>query len=328
MSHSVAVTFAVEAGPGVGLGHLRRAQALAATLRARGAVVRFLVDGESDAADPETRRLAWTREPGCLCAALAECRPDAIVVDSYRAAPELFERLRPLARCVVAIDDLADRPLPAHLVVNGALHAACLAYRGAPDTAFLLGPEYALLEPGFGDAPASSPAGPVRRVLVTLGGGTAGTALGAVVTAVRRAVPAAAIDLALGPLSDDAVGGSEGVTLHRGLPSLRELLRHADLAVTGGGMTLYECLASGTPAVGVCLADNQRANVDALSRAGLIVSGEPSLEAAVRRVAGDAALRRRMSAEGRQRVDGRGAERVATEVARVCAGAGAVRSAR
>ena len=324
---AVSVVFVTEAGPGIGLGHLRRCEALGAALCRRGATARFLVDGEADSAGPEVTLLAWTRDPALACDALAESRPDAVVVDAYHATPALFERLRGLAGCVVAIDDLADHPLPAHLVVNGAFHAARLPYRSALDTRLLLGPEYALLDPAFGEPPDRTPGVVVRRVLVALGGSAAREALEAAVVAVRRAVPPAAIDLALGPFSRVSLDGLEGVTVHRGLRSLRELMRHADLAVTGGGTTLYACLAAGTPVVGVCLADNQRPNVDALSRAGLVMSGEPSLEDAIRRATRDPALRRAMAARGRQLVDGRGAARVADEITRACVAAGVSRGA-
>jgi len=212
--------------------------------------------------------------------------------------------------------------------VNGAWHAARLAYRARPDTVLLLGPEYALLDPGFGSPPRRSLRDDVRRVLVTLGGDPPADALAAAVRAVRRAAPAAAIDLALGPFAQALDGTGNGVTAHRGLDSLRELMLGADLAVTGGGMTLYECLATGVPAVGICLADNQRANVDALSQAGLILGAEHSLENAVRRLATDSALRRAMSARGRQVVDGRGAARVADAIERARLAVGVSRSAR
>ena len=324
---TVSVVFVTEAGPGVGLGHLRRCEALGAALCRWGATARFLVDGQADSAGPDLTLLAWTRDPALACRVLAETRPDAVAVDSYHASPELFERLRSVAGCVVAIDDLADRALPAHLVVNGAFHAAQLPYRGAPDTMFLLGPEYALLDPAFAVEPPRHPSDAVRRVLVTLGGDASGVRLEAVVAAVRRAGPQAAIDVAVGPYSTGSVTMGDGVRVHRGLVSLRALMLAADLAVTGGGMTLYEGLASGTPVVGVCLADNQRANIEGLSRAGVILTGEPPLEAAIRRLAGDPALRQAMGVRGRALVDGRGAERVADAMVRVRLAAGVARSA-
>ena len=324
---SLSVVYITEAGPVAGLGHLRRCQALATALRRRGASARFLIDGATDVAGPDAMYLDWTQEPMTVCAPVAAWHPDAVVVDSYLATPELLSRLRATG-CVIAIDDLADRPVPVHVVVNGAFHAARLSYRCAADTKLLLGPEYSLVDPAFAASPDGVPAEIVGRVLVTLGGSATASALATAVAAVRRAVPSATVDVALGLYADDVPDDGGLVIAHRGQRSLRELIRRADLAVTAGGMTLYECLATGTPAVGLCCADNQRLNIEALSRAGLVVSAEPSLEGAVRRLAADRELRWRMAAEGRRHVDGRGAERVAEAVAQVCSIAGAGRDAR
>jgi spore coat polysaccharide biosynthesis predicted glycosyltransferase SpsG len=314
------VAFLTGAGRGVGLGHLRRCQALAAALGAHGAAARFLVDGDVGAA-----RLEWTRDPTLAVAALEAWRPDVVVVDSYRAGVELLERIAALAPCAVAVDDLADRPLPVHLVVNGAWHAARFVYRGRPDTAFLLGPEYALLDPVFSEAPRRAARDVVRRVLVALGGDPPRDGLAAAIRAVRGAAPATAVDVALGQFAEPPAPPRGGVTTHRALGSLRELMLEADLAVTGGGMTAYECLATGVPVVGICLADNQRLNVDELGRAGLILNGEASLEQAIGQLVRDPARRRAMSARGRRAVDGRGAARVADAIERACFAVGASR---
>lgn len=84
-------------------------------------------------------------------------------------------------------------------------------------------------------------------------------------------------------------------------------------------MTLYECLAAGTPAVVRLLADNQKPAFDELYRERLIVPCEPDLAQAVERVARDPALRAELGARGRAAVDGRGAARVAAELVRVIA---------
>lgn len=328
MTASLRVTFVSEAGSGVGLGHLRRCEALATVFRSRGVAVRFVIAGDAGIAGPGVARVDWTRDPRRARAALATRRTDVVVVDSYLAGAGLLESLHTLAACVVAVDDLADRPLPAQLIVNGAYHASRLAYRGRPDTVVLLGPDYALLDPAFGEPPQRSPRDEVRRVLVTLGGDPLVFGADAAVRAVRRAAPAAAIDLVLGPGAPAVAGAGERVMVHRGLDSLRRLMLEADLAVTGGGMTLYECLATGTPVVGMCLADNQRPNIDELGGAGLILKGEPSLEAVLGRLAGDPSLRRAMSARGRQVVDGRGAARVVDEIQRACVAVGVSQGAR
>ena len=78
----------------------------------------------------------------------------------------------------------------------------------------------------------------------------------------------------------------------------------------------------------MCLADNQRPNIDELGAAGLILKGEPSLETALGGLAGDPSLRRAMSARGREVVDGRGAARVVDEIRRARVAVGVAPGAR
>jgi len=328
VSAPLRAAFLAEAGPGVGLGHLRRCRALGTALSSRGAVMRLLVAGDARAAAPGATRFDWTRDPELTVETLRAWRTEVAVVDAYGASPELLECVAAVVALAVAVDDLADRRLPVHLVVNGAWHASRLTYRARPDTLFLLGPEYTLLDPAFAEAPRRTPRDDVRRVLLTLGGDPPADALAAALHAVRRAAPAARIDVALGPFAPVPDVTGEGVRVCRGLDSLRPLMLEADLAVTGGGVTLYECLATGVPVIGVCLADNQRPNIDELGRAGLILSGEPSLEQAIGRLAGDPALRRSMSVRGRCDVDGRGAARVADAIEGACVAVSAARTAR
>jgi len=328
---AVRVAFVTDAGGEAGLGHFKRCLALARALAARGAQIDVFVSGAVDPAlaavapDVEPQPLAWWGAPARVLDALAGRGVDAIVVDSYHAEAALLSALR-RAGLVVAIDDLADRALVADAVINGAWHAEQLAYRLPPEAVRLLGPRYALLDTAFAAAPAGTTRETVRRVLVTLGGATPATQTAEATAAVHAALPGAALDV-VGGLGG-ATPAAGAMTVHGALPSLRPLLAEADLAVTAGGMTLYECLATGTPTVAVCLADNQRPNLEHLGAAGLVVPADfATLTATVARVAADRPLRARMAAAGRRAIDGRGAARAADAIARLLAarrGAGAL----
>jgi len=313
------VAFVTDAGGEAGLGHFKRCAALAQALGARGVAVDALVAGPREAGlaavAPElaVTPLEWWGAPGRVLQAAAAV--DAFVVDSYHADESLFTALR-TAGLVVAIDDLADRSLPVDAVVNGAWHAERLAYRVPAGTLTLLGPRYALLDRAFAEAPARATPAHIERVLVTLGGSTPAADTAAAVHAVRDALPATRLDVLGGLVALDTVPEPR-VTRHGAVPSLRPLLLGADLAMTAGGMTLYECLATGTPTVAVCLADNQRPNLEHLGTAGLIVPAEiASLSATIARVASDRELRERLSVAGRRAIDGGGAARVADEIVR------------
>jgi len=330
------VLFVTEGGGEVGLGHISRCRALARALVGIGGRAAFLVPPE-----PTVQALLgslpatvvvepWPLYPARAVAAVRSLDPDAVVVDSYKASIELFVALRALAP-VVAVDDTADRPLPVDVVVNGGVAAESLLYDRTTDTVFLLGSRYALLDPQFADSPERPARTRVSRLLVTLGGGPSTTDLTAAIAAADAVVENGTIDVAAGPFGADAAAldaiaraARNRVIVHRDRFGLRALMLEADLAVSGAGMTLYELSAVGTPAVTVCMADNQEPNAAAFDRAGAAPcaarAGEPALreklESVLRRLAGDAAARADIAGRARRLVDGRGAARVAEHILR------------
>jgi spore coat polysaccharide biosynthesis predicted glycosyltransferase SpsG len=172
----------------------------------------------------------------------------------------------------------------------------------------------------------------VARVLVTLGGADPQSSTLAVVEAVQRALPEADLDVVVGPLFGPvpdldrrAAADPRRLRLHRDLDDLSALMSTADLAVSGGGQTLYELAATGVPTLALCLADNQEPNIAALAGVSLISAGRlpevaadrfRRVEEGCRQLAADPALRERMSDSGRSLVDGQGAVRVADAILR------------
>ncbi|HEY7371483.1 MAG TPA: UDP-2,4-diacetamido-2,4,6-trideoxy-beta-L-altropyranose hydrolase [Polyangia bacterium] len=334
------IAFRTTASKQIGFGHLRRCLTLAGELRRAGgaaASVYFWIDGDPAAvavaaAAGFQARLVSGPEPDATAALLDAGELDTLVVDSYAVTPASFSAWRPRAGALVVIDDLADRELDVDVVVNGSPYAAQLSYRTAPDVVRLLGPRYALLRPIFRELPRRPAAPRVARVLVTLGGADPHSSTTAVVEVVQRALPGAALDVVVGPLFGPVpeldrrgAGDRERLRLHRDLDDLSPLMSAADLAVSGGGQTLYELAATGVPTVALCLADNQEPNIAALAGVSLLPAGRVEASAADRfrsveegcgRLAADPALRQRMSDAGRALIDGQGAARVADVILR------------
>jgi UDP-2,4-diacetamido-2,4,6-trideoxy-beta-L-altropyranose hydrolase len=322
-----------DSGPGVGLGHVSRCLALGRAAAALGARVRLVGGPDACAAALarcaalETIAVATVNGEAALDR-LEEIETDVVVVDSYRVSASLLAALPSIATSVVAVDDLADRALPVDVIVNGGLAAEELPYRRAPGTRLLLGPRYALVDPHFAEHPAPRIERRVRRVLVTLGGGRHMDDLRLALAALDETLPEVAVDIAVGPGGSDAQlnraaeTSRHRVLIHENPAGLRELIASADLAISGAGMTLYELAAMATPTVAVCMADNQRPNVDAFDRAGAVLAGgrageadlRASLGGALARLDADAELRRKMGERGRALVDGHGAVRVARAI--------------
>lgn len=337
------IAFRTTAGKQIGFGHLRRCLTLAGELRRAGgpaAAISFSIDGDpaavqvAAAGDFEARLVSGS-DPDATTVWLEAGHVGTLVVDSYAVAPASFSAWRRRVGALVVIDDLADRELDVDVVVNGSPYAAQLGYRTAAGARLLLGPRYALLRSHFRDLPARRAAPRVARVLVTLGGADPQSSTLAVVEAVQRALPEAALDVVVGPLFgpvpdlDRRAASDPRIRLHRGLDDLSALMSAAELAVSGGGQTLYELAASGTPTVALCLADNQEPNIAALAGISLLSAGWVResvsdrfrrVEEGCRRLAADPALRQRMSDAGRSLIDGQGAARVADVILRSAPG--------
>ncbi|MCB2099778.1 MAG: UDP-2,4-diacetamido-2,4,6-trideoxy-beta-L-altropyranose hydrolase, partial [Rhodobacterales bacterium] len=112
-----------------------------------------------------------------------------------------------------------------------------------------------------------------------------------------------------------------GVCLHRDVDDMAAILAGATLAVTGGGVALWERCCLGLPGLVVTQADNQAGNVAlALAAGAARVLGRPAeitpvvLAEAIRDLMDDGATRAAMARAARCLVDGRGARRVAAHL--------------
>jgi spore coat polysaccharide biosynthesis predicted glycosyltransferase SpsG len=252
---SVTLTMLVACGPETGLGHLRRMQALARSLSKHGAGVRWHVDGDAGLAGKD----AVAYEPD------TEITTDILVVDGYHFDLEqLRSRFRGLM-CVV--DDLADRPIPADVVVNHNLYAQGFSYPQASKA--LLGPKYALIDPGFGALRRKDPPED-GEILVTLGGARRFCILaielaGRIARETARTVGVAAPE----PPEGITIPGMVRLECGQGMV---ELFSKYDKLVTGLGVSYLEALATGKPVYGLSLVDNQRPAFDAALKLGLPAS--------------------------------------------------------
>lgn len=327
-----------DAGTGLGLGHLSRCRSLLAALRETGrncvlcvagdfggapssqdAPAEFIPLGTDDlGSDADLSRiLTLAGRHGC----------DGVAVDSYHIGSAYLAGLRRAGKRVVAIDDLAAFPFPAHVVVNGAVSAAKLPYNSSEgDTRFLLGAEYALLRREFWEAREKEIRVPARDVLVTMGGADSANASDAVLRGLSNVDDDLRVALVVGPYCPHVAGLRElarqlrhPVSVIVDPPNMPALMQQADLAISASGQTLYELAVTGTPTVAVCTAENQRSSFDAFARNGAVLPVHhgtsdglsEEITVTVSSVMGDVGARRALSVAAQALVPGAGARRVA-----------------
>ncbi|MBI3126009.1 MAG: UDP-2,4-diacetamido-2,4,6-trideoxy-beta-L-altropyranose hydrolase [Candidatus Tectomicrobia bacterium] len=335
------VLIRADAGPGVGLGHLQRCLSLAEALRRGGAECAFVLNeragaaGRVEAAGFEAPEAAgapsWSGADMERTIGLAAQRGcTAAVVDGYGAGPDFLRGLREGGLYVAAVDDLCRELFPCQLAVNGGVHAKELRPQSSTgDTAFLFGPEYALIRPELWNVPARAVRAEVSSILLTLGGTDDFNLMPVLLRALDALPGVFAVTAILGTYFTDgeailraAAECGKKVRLVESPTSVRDLMLGADLAVSAGGQTLYELAVAGTPAVAIQLAENQAGQLRGFAGAGFArlagVAGRDDVVAGVREqvlpLLADAAAREAMAAAGRALIDGRGAIRVAERI--------------
>lgn len=196
--------------------------------------------------------------------------PAWLVVDHYALDSRWENLLRPLVEHIFVIDDLADRAHDCDLLLDQNFFADLRArYTGKvpEDCHLLLGPEYALLQPMYAELQDHifPRRGPIQRILIFFGGvdhdNLTGRALAAFLSLKRHDIDVNVVIPRNSPYVSeirDLVAGCTNVHLHGNLPTLAPLIASAELAIGAAGITTWERLCLGLPALVVTLAENQR----------------------------------------------------------------------
>ncbi len=302
------VLFRVAAGPRIGHGHLRRAETLAeaigrpACVSIRGAGARtalpILAAGTADAALARTGAAVLVLDDPVTDAGRAWCR-----AAHRRGVP------------TVSIHDLGLAPVPSTLAIDGSVVRTRTDW---PAGAVLEGLQYAVIRPPVRNRRSAG----VRRVLISLGGGPRRALVAAIAAEVSRRLPGVEI-IVPAPRTDSL--WTRHARLVPAATGLADVLSQVDAAILGGGVSLYEAVAAGVPAVAVSVVPAQRPTIDGFAARGLVRDGghagglRPAAIActiadAFDRAAADADWRRQVGREGPRAIDGRGAARVARAI--------------
>lgn len=293
----------------IGTGHVMRCLALAKAARLRGMTVHFVCcehNGAAldliEAAGFVLHRLPITGEeplPAGYEGWLGETwqqdaartarvirdevgEVDWLVVDHY-GIDERWERvMRLVAHRIFVIDDLADRRHDCDLLLDQNLRSEEAPYRGLvpPSATVLMGPHYALLREEFPQARSrvSVRTGVVKRVVVFFGGSDPTNETEKAIEAIRRLNPAVIeVDVIVGasnPMKEEIAALCADLPymhFHCQVDDMAHFLVEADLALGAAGVSSWERLALGVPALVVAVADNQIENMRQLDGLGVAV---------------------------------------------------------
>lgn len=278
--------FACAAGPDIGAGHATRCLSLARALEAKGWRTRFAVTSAAIATVPALglHDPLTVAAPGdARVIGDAVCRCDLLVVDDYGLDSEFESGCRAFATRIFVIDDLADRDHDCDVLLDQNLSTTEGAYKNRvpKNCRLLIGTRYALLRPEFArlrsDALARRRQAHLpQRLLVSFGATDPGNLTEKAILAARDTDLGLVVDAVLGPGAPHlerivALAGNRGdVHLKVGVTDMASLMAAADISLGAGGTTAWERCCLGLPGLIATMADNQRANVNALAAAGAV----------------------------------------------------------
>lgn len=255
--------------------------------------------------------------------------PSWLVVDHYALDARWERHAVPEGAQVLAIDDLADRPHHADVLLDQNLGRDPADYAGLVPAhcRVLAGPRYALLRPEFARWRAASlarratPA--LGHVLVTMGGVDKDNVTGRIMTMLKECnLPDdCTLSVVMGtnaPWLEAVRGLAETMPwpteVAVGVQDMARRMAQADLAIGAAGSTSWERCCLGLPTLMVVLADNQLGIARALHCQGAALTLGPSQTLAEFRHALSHCMTqetlRNMSQRAATMVDGAGVERL------------------
>lgn len=266
-----------------------RCLALADALAERGAVCAFATNEGALSLAPGLARhqsRAISVPAAQEAAFLSSLYPegvDLLVVDHYERDAAFERASRCLARAILVIDDLADRPHDCDFLIDSTLGRQAADYAPlVPDSCLLmLGPDFALLRPEFAalrpEALARRAAlQRVSRILVSFGASDPHDLAGRLVGPLLEALPETTFDVVAGGepserLAAAAARAPERVGVIARTDNMAALMAAADFAIGACGGTSWERCALGLPSAVVVTAENQRGIARSLTETGAAI---------------------------------------------------------
>lgn len=329
----------VDGGPDIGMGHVQRCLALGSQLKKNGAEILFMskrnetVEKKIKQEGFEVVALRYDidlkENLKDTINAIKASRPDVVITDSYVIDEYYLTGVKKRVPLLVSIDDLAEVAFPSDIVINQNIYAEDLTYRSlSGKTKFFLGPKYALLREDFSNLGKRKISEKVKNILITLGGTDSFNLTPKILKILDRVNQDFKITVAIGPffrniaeIEKTAREIDKKVELSYDSHRMSKIMLASDLAITGGGTTLYELATTGTPALAFCLADNQGENIKAMSEYGTVVNlgHEDKLmeEKSYKKIDSlieNSTLRETMSKLGQKSVNGKGSQRVSKAI--------------
>jgi len=205
---------------------------------------------------------------------------DWVIVDNYKFDIVWEGLIRPYAKNIAVIDDLADRTHDCDVLLDQNLYKDMherYKHLVSPDTFLLLGPSVVLLRPEFYEASKllTNTDGSIRKILVFFGGVDKTCQTEKVIKAIAQMdLSNIIINIIIGSgnLSANKIFNMcrelKNVVIHHQISNMAEFIADSDFAISAGGATTWERCFLGLPSATIIVAPNQSETTSFLGELG------------------------------------------------------------
>lgn len=311
----------------IGFGHMTRCSGIYEAFCEIGIIPLFILNSDDLAVSLVKKKnfiiFDWLKNKSKLFSLIENM--DIVIIDSYLADNEMYEKISELVRIPIYLDDDKRMDYPSGTVVNGTIHAKSLNYPEIKNVEYLLGTNYIPLRREFWNVPLKKINGTVCSVMLTFGGDDLRNMTPKLLETLTEHFPDIIKRVVIGRgfknIKEIEKLKSENVELiiYPEASGMIETMIKSDVCISAGGQTLYELARIGVPTMAVAVAYNQINNVNYWKRTEFIEYAgfwnESRLaENVVKKMKYLCAkkIRLKKSQIGKHHVDGLGSSRVVT----------------
>jgi len=327
------LAYRVDGGTSLGMGHLKRALILRRAFKAIGCSVDWTYFVERDEVGIRFLRhevgsvirvpshCGWKREVELLLSK----DQDLILFDILDTRKKVVAPLRNMGRCVVTMEDHGSGVSAANAVINAITDGVKSSSYLCGETSYFVGGDYKVFDESYDRWTIRRKPFP-GRLVVSMGGGDPKGATLKVVGSLKGHNHGLEILVILGPAFPRnskkyqrlcSWQSSGAIRLLESPENLAKVLASAEMAITGGGGTLYEVSRLGVPTLALACAKHQIKNIHIFKANGAVdylgeVQNVPQQKILkeVRKLKADNKRKRNMERSGKKLVDGKGRMRV------------------
>lgn len=267
-----------ECGDNIGLGHITRCMALYKMLLEYNVAVKFLINYKYNKSNlsigEKWVNLNWLTESKKLHNYLNGTK--IVIIDSYLAKIKNYNEISSRVETVIYLDDTNRLEYPKGIVVNGSIGAKSLNYKTRNEITYLLGVKYQILRKAFWAKSEKIIKSNINDILILFGGNDKKNiiikTLETIKDKYKNVKRNIVVGIGYGNIDKLKKISDEKTEIFYNLNDneMRNLMIKSDIAISGGGQTLYELAKIGVPTICIGNIENQKGNIIGLKSTGFL----------------------------------------------------------